>query len=298
MATEKNLPLNHDQVPPTDDLMTWVPVITIVNDNDRRVMHVTDWVGGFGVKPIAGGYIGAGGYTPNIGEAVDVRGGVGGIGNTGAAGSNGWTPRLAVVNDGNRRVLFVSAWIGGTGTEPQRYVYVGANGFVSSIGEAVDIRGGTGAAGLDGLDGDTGPRGYVGWSPVFSAQPIGDRVVLRVVDWTGGEGQKPAVGQYIGSSGFVTDPAQAVDIRGISASSSRYHLDTNDVGGAPSYGNDFTLPLTHFTRTPVVGETMSFIVFGADSFSGRVWQGFAIVTYLIWPVISVQLNWSAVKEFP
>jgi hypothetical protein len=37
---------------------------------------------------------------------------------------------------------------------------------------------------------------------------------LRVVDWVGGEGSKPATGDYIGPSGLVSNIASAVDIRG------------------------------------------------------------------------------------
>src|SRR5690606_1656120 len=41
-----------------------------------------------------------------------------------------------------------------------------------------------------------------------------ERRVFQVADWTGGEGDKPATGGYIGATGIVTDIADAVDVRG------------------------------------------------------------------------------------
>ncbi len=58
----------------------------------------------------------------------------------------GFNPVLAVVNDGARRVLQVTGWIGGTGTAPATGLYVGATDYVSLIANAVDIRGASGSA--------------------------------------------------------------------------------------------------------------------------------------------------------
>lgn len=52
------------------------------------------------------------------------------------------------------------------------------------------------------------------WTPVFSVVTDGVRRVQKVVDWVGGSGAKPDIDVYVGSSGFVTDITQAVDIRG------------------------------------------------------------------------------------
>jgi hypothetical protein len=59
----------------------------------------------------------------------------------------GWTPILAVATDGARRVLQVTGWEGGSGTAPATGLYVGATGYVSLIGDAVDIRGASGGGG-------------------------------------------------------------------------------------------------------------------------------------------------------
>lgn len=66
----------------------------------------------------------------------------------------------------------------------------------------------TGTQGLPGI------RGFHGWSPVLAAQVDDARRVLQVIDWTGGEGVKPATGLYVGLAGLVADIADGVDVRG------------------------------------------------------------------------------------
>ena len=60
-----------------------------------------------------------------------------------------------------------------------------------------------------------GPQGDKGWSPLFSAPVDGERRVLRLFDWTGGQGSKPASGQYLGPGGLVTAIGSATDFRGV-----------------------------------------------------------------------------------
>ena len=57
-------------------------------------------------------------------------------------------------------------------------------------------------------------KGDDGWSPVCAVTVDGARRVLKVVDWQGGEGSKPAIDKYVGATGLVDDVASAVDIRG------------------------------------------------------------------------------------
>jgi hypothetical protein len=59
----------------------------------------------------------------------------------GVQGDKGWSPILAVVTDGTRRVLQVIDWTGGAGTKPATGSYIGPTGLVASIASAVDIRG-------------------------------------------------------------------------------------------------------------------------------------------------------------
>ena len=89
----------------------------------------------------------------------------------------------------------------------------------------VNIKGDTGPQGEQGEKGDQGDpgdsgadgdKGDKGWAPIIDLVPDGDRIVMRVLDWTGGEGTKPTVGLYISTSqGLVGDISQATDVRGI-----------------------------------------------------------------------------------
>lgn len=62
--------------------------------------------------------------------------------------------------------------------------------------------------------GDVGKQGDKGWSPLFAVVEDGARRVLRVVDWTGGEGTEPSNGQYLGPAGLVATAAEATNFRG------------------------------------------------------------------------------------
>lgn len=63
-----------------------------------------------------------------------------------------------------------------------------------------------------------GPQGEPGegWAPVFGIVTDGARRVLILLDYIGGVGTKPTtyIGQYVGTSGYVSLIASAVDIRG------------------------------------------------------------------------------------
>jgi hypothetical protein len=96
------------------------------------------------------------------------------------------------------------------------------------------IKGDTGATGATGSAGATGAQGQKGWSPILATASDGNRRVLQVADWTGGQGTKPATGSYIGSTGFVANIADGVDIRGIQGVKG----DTGDTGAAGTNGAD------------------------------------------------------------
>ena len=78
-------------------------------------------------------------------------------GPAGADGDNGWAPILGVVADGDRRVLRLLSWTGGSGTSPTIPTdnYIGTTG-LGNINAATDIRG---AAGADGTGGGGGGGG-------------------------------------------------------------------------------------------------------------------------------------------
>jgi len=67
--------------------------------------------------------------------------GLDGVG-IGVPGDDGWSPQLAVVQDGERRVHQLVGWIGGGGSPPGNVGdYLGSSGFTSDITLATDIRG-------------------------------------------------------------------------------------------------------------------------------------------------------------
>ena len=115
----------------------------ILNVNAMDVVTLT--VNGVDVEDIVGvtGPTGATGATGPAGPT----GATGATGATGTDGDDGWSPIFSAADDGARRVLQVSDWTGGTGTKPTTGLYVGASGLTAVIGDAVDIRGATGAAG-------------------------------------------------------------------------------------------------------------------------------------------------------
>ena len=88
--------------------------------------------------------------------AQGIQGIQGVAGATGSQGQKGWSPILAVVSDGTRRVLQVSDWTGGVGTKPASGSYIGATGLVVAVGDAIDIRG------TQGIQGETGAAGAAG----------------------------------------------------------------------------------------------------------------------------------------
>ena len=62
--------------------------------------------------------------------------------------------------------------------------------------------------------GPAGKSGYDGWTPMFAVVADGDRRVQQVVGWTGGQGDIPAIGWFVGPNGFVETVSEATDIRG------------------------------------------------------------------------------------
>jgi len=75
-----------------------------------------------------------------------------------------------------------------------------------------------------------GPRG---WSPVFGTPAYGTSIVLRVVDWTGGgQGAKPAIGQYMGPAGLVNDIEDATLFPSVAAADAAVAAAAGSAGAA------------------------------------------------------------------
>lgn len=70
--------------------------------------------------------------------------------------------------------------------------------------------------GVDGdMEGPQGPAGPQGWSPILAVVTrSATSEVLRVIDWVGGGGSKPATGSYMAETGFTNDISAAKNIKG------------------------------------------------------------------------------------
>ncbi len=85
------------------------------------------------------------------------------MGEDGGGGDHGWSPQFGVVGDGERRVLQLMSWVGGSGSNPGHVnEYVGASGFTTELNQAIDIRGAAGQTGANGETGATGGTGGTG----------------------------------------------------------------------------------------------------------------------------------------
>ena len=120
----------------------------------------------------------------------NVQGEKGDTGATGLTGQNGTNGRDGIDGTNGLSAYQVAVSNGFIGTEQQWIV---------------SLKGATGA---------TGASGGNGWTPSLRTEVRGtDELVLRIIDWTGGSGTKPAVG-YLSSTGIVTNISNATNIRG------------------------------------------------------------------------------------
>lgn len=71
----------------------------------------------------------------------------------GANGNNGWTPVIALEPYNGGVYQKVVEWFGGQGPKPEINVYIGEDGFVNNIEDAVNIRGPAGTGGGGDFEG-------------------------------------------------------------------------------------------------------------------------------------------------
>ncbi len=112
----------------------------------------------------------------------------------GEDGTDGWTAQLAVVEDGEKRHLKVSALVGGTGDKPAGIegMYLGPNGLVAAKADATDIRGPAGSGGSGGAttfatetEAEAGTEAAKAISPLTLAEVL-EHVRAVIADVTNG----------------------------------------------------------------------------------------------------------------
>ncbi len=140
-----------------------------------------------------------------------------GSGEGGSGGANGRTPSFALEVGAERVVARIVSWSAGAGATPPTG-YLSETGITQDISQAVNLKGATGAdgqQGQQGQQGQTGGPGLNGWTPILTVEADGNRRVLRVMDWVGGEGTKPNTG-YLGAAGITQVLANAINLAVVS----------------------------------------------------------------------------------
>ena len=130
-------------------------------------------------------------------------GGGGGGGTPGTDGLNGWTPRIRSEVSGERRLLRVTGYFGGTGTAPTETGYLSTTGdLTSDPAQAMDFRGAQGATGAQGLQGEQGERGQQGETGARGDQGLqGEQGIQGERGLQGEQGER-------GQDGAAGDPGQ------------------------------------------------------------------------------------------
>lgn len=103
-----------------------------------------------------------------------------------------------------------------------------------------------------------GAQGYQGYSPVFALVSDGVREVVKVVDWTGGQGPKPAINQFVGIGGLVSNIAQAINVKGADDTSKSVILSSNqEASNNAFYVADFVT--ARQLTSPVINGSRGFM---------------------------------------
>lgn len=79
----------------------WTPVLASVirSSDNKTVNQVIDWVGGTGVKPKTGMYVGSGGFVNDIASATPTNGPTGPSGPQGPQGNQGLPGETPILDD-------------------------------------------------------------------------------------------------------------------------------------------------------------------------------------------------------
>jgi len=146
-------------------------------------------------------------------------------------------------------------------------------------------------------DGSPGSNGTSGWTPALAGELDGTRTLIKVIDWSGGTGTKPAVGVYIGTAGYVTAKADAFNFNAIkrvmpfSAVSNAQGIATINYSSAKFAAAPVVIPLPATTAV-LSGPTMSTVVAGSatkDQVQVKL-QTQALVTGLVTLLVGATAN--------
>lgn len=185
--------------------------------NDRFVM-VNDGDGAAMTKTVFESWI-----------ANNVQGEQGIQGVAGRDGANGTKGRDGADGANGLSAYQIAVSLGYIGTQTQ---------WISSL------KGSTGAKGTDGFN---------GWSPLLKIVARGDDSVLQITDWVGGTGSKPTTLGYIGTTGIVTNIANASNIRGLKGDTG-----LQGEGGVQGIAGEDGRELESITFNPDTSVTVAF----------------------------------------
>lgn len=143
-----------------------------------------------------------------IKEVIDegIPGPPGKDGKNGLDGEDGWSPVMALESDSEGRYLKVVDWVGGGGEKPPVGLYVGPEGLVEEIDEAVNVRG---THGPQGEAGERGAQGADGNSLEFhwEGTSLGVRLEgessFHYVNLQGPQGEAGEKGEGVPSGGLT-----------------------------------------------------------------------------------------------
>jgi len=70
--------------------------------------------------------------------------------------------------------------------------------------------------GMDGEDGSDGNDGSNGWTPKYTDEVYGDKIIKKLSDYISGTGSKPTenIGLYLSNSGFTANKDLAINYKG------------------------------------------------------------------------------------
>lgn len=181
------------------------------------------------------------------------RPGVQGVkGLKGDQGNAGWSPVLANVEDGERRVQQIADWTGGEGTPPEAGSYIGPSGLVTDIGDATDIRGAPGAGDMlasvydpQGIEADAFARSnHTGTQTLATISDAGTMAAEAAADYT-----KTAGLAAVALSGAYSDLSGAPSLATV-ATTGAYA----DLSGKPTLGDAAALDVGATAGTVAEGD--------------------------------------------